>query len=195
MNINTHIIIILIATSWTKGHCLTASIGSAALCLQCTITNIIFHRIFRNPCFFTISRGWIDGCSIVSNAPNDPGAYNAYIIDLLTTSRVSYHHAGSKKTKAYIKAKEGFKLRSGETPILDDCGYISKKTLKKKASAWSNLSDNEGRHQPTMIECAVICFFGINIPRQMLCRYQGQWESHWPIKYNPGSITTTWIAD
>ncbi len=85
--------------------------------------------------YFTIARGTVEGCSIVSTDRQAPDTYNAYTIDELSEARLAYHPAsGHGRRSQLTKAGNDVNL-TGDNPALDGCSYISKSSSKRPSRA------------------------------------------------------------
>lgn len=77
---------------------------------------------------FTIARGWVEGCSIVTADTNDPDTYNAFEILTLSDKKIIYQHVRETTERSLFKMDENADL---ETDAFADCGYISARSKNR----------------------------------------------------------------
>ena len=80
---------------------------------------------------FITRKGWVEGCSIVTPNVDSAENYNAYQIDLLTTTKLQYHHLSQPNGFKLIKQKNHNLMKSANS-MMEDCAYMSKKTRAAK---------------------------------------------------------------
>jgi hypothetical protein len=82
---------------------------------------------FSDGIYFSTSRGWVEGCSIISSDINDPDTFKAYQISKLNGSNVTYSHLN--KNQSFTKLHQPIK-RLAEDSSMSDCSYISRRRAR-----------------------------------------------------------------
>ncbi|MCY4046402.1 MAG: hypothetical protein OXE99_15170, partial [Cellvibrionales bacterium] len=79
---------------------------------------------FSDGIYFATSRGWVEGCSIVSSDVNDPNTFKAFQVINLSGNSVTYSHAD--RSESFLKLNKPIKSLA-EDSSMSDCSYISRR--------------------------------------------------------------------